>query len=114
MSNDNQEYIKDFSDDAFWAKVKNYAKKAGKGVLEPALKMYFALNDKDTPVWAKTTIIGALGYFIAPIDAIPDLLPVVGYTDDMGVLVAALAVVSAYIKEEHQEKAQQMLEKWLG
>ncbi|WP_156887853.1 YkvA family protein [Marinospirillum minutulum] len=43
-----------------------------------------------------------------------DLLPVVGYTDDVGVLVAALAVVSAYIKEEHQVKAQQMLQKWLG
>lgn len=99
MSNDNQEYSKDFSDAAFWGKIKNYAKKAGKSVLEPALKMYFALNDKDTPIWAKTTIIGALGYFISPIDAIPDLLPVVGYTDDVGVLVAALAAVSAHIKE---------------
>lgn len=114
MSNNNRAYTKNYSDDAFWGKIKNYAKQAGKSVLEPALKMYFALNDKDTPLWAKTTIVGALGYFISPIDAIPDLLPVVGYTDDVGVLVAALAVVSAYIKEEHKEKAQQILQKWLG
>ena len=114
MSDENQEYPKDYSDDAVWGKIKTYAKKAGKGVLEPALKMYFALKDSDTPLWAKSTIVGALGYFISPIDAIPDLIPVLGYTDDVGGLAAALAAVSAYIKEEHKEKAQQMLQKWRG
>jgi len=114
MNNDSQAYTQDYSDDAFWGKIKNYARKAGKGVLEPALKMYFALNDKDTPRWAKSTIIGALGYFISPLDSIPDLLPVVGYTDDVAILVAALATVSVYIKEEHKEKARQVLHKWLG
>lgn len=59
MSDENQEYTKDYSDDAFWGKIKTYAKKAGKGVLEPALKMYFALKDSDTPLWAKSTIVGA-------------------------------------------------------
>ena len=51
--------------------------KAGKEVIEKALILYYCLQDDDTPAWAKTTIIGALGYFISPIDAIPDLVPVV-------------------------------------
>ena len=86
----NTDYSTQYSDDGFWGKVKAYAKVAGKGVLEPALKMYYSATDPDTPRWAKTTIYGALGYFISPIDAIPDLLPVLGYTDDLGVLVAAM------------------------
>lgn len=101
-----------YSDDGFWDKVKNYAKKAGKGVLEPALKMYFAAKDSDTPTWAKTTIFGALGYFIFPIDVIPDLAPIVGYSDDLGVLAAAISSVAAHIKDEHVQQAKEKLKLW--
>lgn len=71
----NQHFSKAYSDDGFWDKVKGYAKVAGENVLEPALKMYYAALDSDTPIWAKTAIFTALGYFISPIDAIPDLIP---------------------------------------
>lgn len=103
-----------FSDNGFWEKVKGYAKVAGEGVLEPALKMYYAAMDSDTPTWAKATIIGALGYFISPIDAIPDLVPVVGYSDDLGVLVAALATTATHIKDEHVKKAKETLAQWFS
>lgn len=98
----------------FWEKVKNYAKSAGEGVLEPALKMYYAALDADTPAWAKATIIGALGYFISPLDAVPDLIPVVGYTDDLGVLVAAFAATAANIKDVHVSKAKETLTQWFS
>lgn len=111
---DSQEYSKAYSDDSFRGKVRQYAKDAGEAVLEPALKMYYALKDSDTPAWAKATIIGALGYFISPIDAIPDLLPVVGYTDDLAVLAGALAIVAMHVKEEHAEKARVTLRQWFG
>jgi uncharacterized membrane protein YkvA (DUF1232 family) len=101
-----------YSESRFWDKVKTFAKTAGRAALEPALKMYYSATDSDTPLWAKTAIYGALGYFISPIDAIPDLLPVVGYTDDIGVLVAAAATVAAYIKEEHVQKARDTLAQW--
>jgi uncharacterized membrane protein YkvA (DUF1232 family) len=103
-----------YSDNGFWEKVKRYAKVAGKGVLEPALKMYYAAMDSDTPKWAKTTIFGALGYFISPIDLIPDVMPAVGYTDDIGVLLAAAAAVAAHIKAEHIEQAKETLKQWFG
>jgi uncharacterized membrane protein YkvA (DUF1232 family) len=101
-----------YSDDGFWNKTTKYAKKAGEKALSPALKMYYAAQDSDTPMWAKTTVYGALGYFISPIDAIPDLTPVLGYTDDVGVLAGALAIVAAHIKDEHYEQAQQTLKRW--
>ena len=71
-------YENQFSEDGFWDKTKNFAKSAGETVLEPALKLYYSAKDSDTPTWAKTTVYGALGYFVSPIDAIPDIAPVVG------------------------------------
>jgi len=107
-------FEKAFSENNFWNKVKNFAKVAGETVLEPALKLYYSAQDPDTPTWAKTTVYGALGYFISPIDAIPDITPIVGYSDDLGVLVAATAAVAIYIKEEHAVKAKEMLKKWFS
>lgn len=106
------EVIEEYSDDSFWEKVKNYAKDAGEAVLSPSLKMYYAAQDPDTPIWAKTTIYGALAYFISPIDAIPDITPVIGYADDLGALTVALAAVAAHIKNEHSDKAVETLQQW--
>lgn len=112
MSQD--KYTDSYSDDSFWGKVKGYAKVAGETVLEPALKLYHASTDPDTPAWAKTVIYGALGYFISPIDAIPDITPVIGYADDLGVLAAAVAATAAHIKTEHGQKAKETLKQWFS
>ena len=114
MTNEPNDFAAAYSDDSFWAKVKKYARVAGASVLEPALKMYYSLLDSDTPAWAKTVIIGALGYFILPVDAIPDFTPVIGYADDVGVLVAALGIVAAHIKPDHVARAQKTMKEWLG
>ncbi|KPN73882.1 YkvA family protein [Neisseria sp. 74A18] len=103
-----------YSDSSFWEKIKKYAKVAGDSVLEPALKMYYAAQDADTPALAKATIYSALGYFILPIDAIPDVTPLVGYGDDIGALTAALATVAAHIKQEHTDKAKETLKQWFS
>ena len=103
-----------YSDDSFWEKLKKFAKKAGATVIEPALKLYYSAKDSDTPILAKTTIIAALGYFISPIDAIPDITPLIGYSDDLGVLALAVSAVAAYIKSEHAEKAKETLKTWFS
>lgn len=105
---------KDYSEDSFWGKIKKYAKGAGVEVIEKALQFYYALQNSNTPAWAKTVIIGALGYFISPIDAIPDITPVVGYVDDLGVLTAAVATVATYITEDIKAKATAKLKEWFG
>lgn len=108
------EFSKEFSEEGFWDKVKKYAVKAGKTVIIQALTMYHTMKDKDTPLWAKGVIVGALGYFICLVDAIPDAIPVVGYSDDYGVLVAAMATVAFYIKPEHRQKAEDTWKGWFG
>lgn len=105
-------FAKEFTEGHFWDKVKRYARVAGESVLEPALILYNVSKDAATPAWAKTAIYAALGYFISPIDAIPDLTPLIGYSDDLGVLVAATATIISHIKKEHRENAKQTLKQW--
>ena len=105
-------FAKEFTEGDFWDKVKSYARVAGESVLEPALTLYNTSKDTATPAWAKTVIYGALGYFISPIDAIPDLTPLIGYSDDLGVLVVAAATLVSHIKKEHKDNAKQTLKQW--
>ena len=105
-------FEKEYTEESFWDKTKNYAKKAGVTVLEPAFTLFYAARDPQTPVWAKTTIYGALGYFVSTIDAIPDITPLVGYTDDLAVLIAATAAVAMHIKQVHRERAAETMKQW--
>lgn len=105
---------KEYSDESFWGKVTKAFKKAGYEVIEKALWLYYAAQNPNTPLWAKSTIYGALGYFISPIDAVPDFAPVVGYSDDLSVLAAAIALVAMYVTEDVKVQAKQKLNTWFG
>lgn len=70
-----------------------------------ALLLYYAYLREDTSPWAKRIIIGAFAYLLNPIDAIPDLSPFIGYTDDFGILSFALVNVACYINQEVRENA---------
>ncbi|MFT6276583.1 MAG: uncharacterized membrane protein YkvA (DUF1232 family) [Halioglobus sp.] len=111
---DEQDYPAQYTHDSFWAKMAGYAKSAGKEVVEKALLLYYAGQQEKAPAWAKATIVASLGYFIAPLDAIVDLTPVVGYADDLGVLVLALAAVSRYINDEVKAQTQDKMKNWFG
>ena len=84
-----------------WRTLKRVAASSGRKLAFTALILFHCLKDPDTPKWAKGVIVGALGYLILPLDAIPDAIPGIGYTDDWGVLLAALGTVAAYIKDDH-------------
>lgn len=75
-----------------------------------ALAMYFATLDKKTPMWVKGMVAGALAYFVMPIDAIADVLPLLGFTDDAGVMFATYQAVSRHVTEAHELQAQEWLE----
>lgn len=107
-------YEKHYSEDKFWDKVKSVAKAAGSKVIYAALKLYYAAQSDKTPKWAKTTIYGALGYLILPVDLVPDFLPVVGFGDDLSVIVAATAVVAMNITEEVKNQAKKKMSDWFG
>jgi uncharacterized membrane protein YkvA (DUF1232 family) len=74
----------------------------------------YASRFSDTPIWAKRIIIGVLGYFISPIDALPDLTPILGYTDDLGVLSFGLVTIAAYVNDEVRITARKKLRDWFG
>lgn len=102
----------EFDDGSFWDKVKNFALKAGKEVIEKALWLYYAAQQPSTPAWAKPVIYGALAYFVLPLDAVPDAIPVAGFTDDLGALAAALGAVAMYVNDEVKRLAAAKLSEW--
>lgn len=104
MSND----YDNFDHDGFWAKVRRLA--GSLPMVRDVAAAYFAMVDDDTPVWAKVVLAGALAYFVLPVDAIPDVLFPVGYTDDAGVVAGAIAAASTYVLPRHYEEA----DRWLG
>ena len=114
MKNPFKKYGDFFSETSLLGKVKNYFKEAGVKVVYSALLLYYAFRRKDTPLWAKNIIIGVLGYFIAPIDALPDITPVIGYTDDLGVLSFGLVTIACYINKDVRENAKGKLKSWFG
>lgn len=110
----NNEYSKEYSESSFWDKVKKFASKAGSKVIYTALKLYYTMQSPDTPAWAKAVIIGALGYFISPVDVIPDVTPIVGFADDLGVLAAATASVVTNITPAIKAEAKKKANEWFG
>ena len=105
-------YDEAYSRESFREKLTGFAPAAGKGVIRRALTLYRCLRDPATPKWARARIIGALGYFVFPLDAIPDVIPLTGFSDDLGVLALALATVAFHIKPEHKRQAEEKLAEW--
>ena len=71
--------------------------------------LYFCMVDADTPPWAKTAIATALVYFLSPVDAIPDVLAGIGFTDDAGVIAGTISTVLAFISDRHRQQAETFL-----
>jgi uncharacterized membrane protein YkvA (DUF1232 family) len=94
--------------------MQKVVKNVGQKTIYTILLLYYAFTRKETPHWAKNIIIGVLGYFITPFDAIPDLTPIIGYTDDIGVLTFGLVTIACYVNDEVRAKARIRLEKWCG
>lgn len=76
---------------------------------EDLLTAYYCAFDHATPLPVKAALVGAIAYFVLPMDAIPDVLPVLGFTDDAAVLAAAIKLVSTHIRPEHREAARARL-----
>lgn len=107
-------YQKYFSLPGVRDKVVSVAKKAGRKVVYAVLLLYYVYTDPKVSRKDKAIIAGALGYFILPMDFLPDAMPLAGYTDDMTALVWALKSVWENITPEIKEKAREKMRKWFG
>lgn len=112
MNQNIRQYGKYFTEQAFWATLRRRAAQAGRRLVETALVLYHCLRDPETPSQVRVVILGALGYLILPADLVPDLIPGVGFADDLATLAAAFSMVMAYIKPEHQWRARQQVQAW--
>ena len=106
-------FSRHFDSNTFISKLSGIAKKAGLKVVYTGLLLYYVLQE-DIPRRTKAIIYSALGYLVFPLDAIPDAIPVVGYSDDIGVLILALATVAMYINDDVKNKARVKLRSWFG
>jgi uncharacterized membrane protein YkvA (DUF1232 family) len=91
----------------FWAKIRRFA--ARLPFAEDLLAAYYCAFDRDTPAHVKASLIAALGYFVLPSDALPDLLPLLGFADDAAVLAGVLRLVATAIRPEHRAAAREAL-----
>lgn len=91
----------------FWQKLKRVA--AQLPFAEDLLAAYYCAMDRATPAYVRAVLFGALAYFILPADVVPDIVAVVGFTDDAAVLAAAIAAVRAHFRPEHRARARAAL-----
>ncbi|QLY78498.1 YkvA family protein [Clostridium intestinale] len=101
-----------YSENKLFLKLKKYATKAGTKVVYAILILVYAMKKPEISMKEKLIVIGALGYFIAPIDSIPDFIPLAGFTDDFGALMFALIKIARHIDDEVKEKAKNKLDSW--
>ena len=105
-------YANKFSASDFVDKISKIAKRAGAKLVYAALILYYTLQSEKVSKADKALIIGALGYLISPLDAIPDAIPIVGLTDDVGVLIYVLHKVWVNVEPEIKDRAKERLTKW--
>ena len=109
-----QKYEQHYNESSFLDKVTKYGKLIGINALYKAVQLWFVMQKPDVPATTKAVIMGALGYLIAPLDFLPDLMSVLGYTDDFVAITFALIKVQGYIDEEVERKSKHLLMKIFG
>ena len=104
-----EQYQKNYDESSFWDKLKETAAKAGQIVIAKVLLLYYAIDSMSAG--EKALVIGALGYFILPLDLIPDFYPVVGFSDDLAALAFVFAKVGSHIGPDAKRKAREQMKK---
>ena len=96
----------------FWRKLKGAA--ADLPFAADLLAAYYCAFDRQTPRHVQAALLGAIAYFILPFDFIPDMLPVLGFTDDAAILATAIRMVAGHITREHRDAARAALKRGVG
>ena len=105
-------YANKFSQNDFVEKISRIAKRAGAKLVYAALILFYTLQSDKVSAKNKALIIGALGYLISPLDVVPDAIPIVGLSDDLGVLLYVLKTVWTDIDPSITDRAKERLAKW--
>lgn len=107
-------YEKYFSENELLQKIGKLGKSIGATVLYPVFLLFNLLKSGDINLKEKAMIIGTLGYFILPVDLLPDAIVGVGYADDAAALTAAVTALASCITEDIQNESKEQLRKIFG
>jgi uncharacterized membrane protein YkvA (DUF1232 family) len=91
----------------FWSRIRAIGRKLP--FAESLVAAAYCATDPATPSRVKLMVVGALAYFVMPIDGIPDLLPMIGFSDDAAVIAATIAAIRMHMKDEHWDRARDFL-----
>ncbi len=111
---DIEKYEKHYDDKEFGAKLPKVARKAGSKLVYAVLLLYYVLQSPSISKADKTKIYGALGYFLLPLDILPDFIPMLGFTDDLTAVLWALHTVWKNITPEIKALAAAKTREWFG
>ena len=107
-------YADKYSESSLFDKITSTIKSAGLKLIYEALLLFYVTENPNCPMKVKAAIFAALGYFISPIDVIPDFTPIVGYSDDAGAIALALCLAQIYIDDTVREKARNKIRDIFG
>lgn len=105
---------KSFNENKLIRKITKVAKSAGLVIIYPAVILLYLFKDQKVPLASKSIIAAALAYFVFPADSIPDITPIIGYSDDLGILLVSLSHLIKYVTPEILKKAKTKLALWFG
>lgn len=111
---DTEAYAAQYSEEGLWDKIRDSVMSAGLALIYKALQLFYVAQSPQCPMKVKAGIYGALGYFISPLDLIPDAVPGVGFSDDASAIGLALLLAQMYITEEVKEKARSKIRQLFG
>jgi len=99
-------------EERFWKKLKRVLSRVP--FAEDLVAAYYCAIDPETPGYVRAVLLGAVAYFVLPIDMIPDVLAGLGFTDDASVIAAAVAAVGRHLQPQHRRRAKLALEQIAG
>ena len=106
-----EKYEEFYTEKKFWSKIKDLPTTAPFCMLlRTAISLYLLLKESSVPLAAKSLIVFALGYFICPIDLVPDFAPFgIGFSDDMALMAMVLTSMYSHLNKDIQQKVQEIL-----
>lgn len=111
---DVDKFAENYSERGLFSKITGCVKSAGLALIYKALQLFYVAKNPNVPMKIRAAIIAPLGYFISPIDFLPDITPLVGFTDDAGVIAVAMVIAQAYIDDEVKRNAKEKIRSFFG
>lgn len=107
-------YERHYDEDKFWLKLQKFSYKWGERLLMPAMTLYCMMKSGKVALRDKAIIVGALGYLILPLDAVPDFIPMLGIVDDISAIMLVIKTYSKLNTPELRSEAKRQAAKLLG